>query len=90
MWFADVLAARYVDLLLDGAETQWWIFDEFCFMLDRDTAKIVAFNVQKLARKLGRAVLAATTHTDLFRDLKPSVHIHKRFGKELQVKYYPN
>jgi GNAT superfamily N-acetyltransferase len=69
---------------------QWWIFDEFCSLLDRDTAKIVAFNVQKLARKLGRAVLAATTHTDLFRDLKPSVHIHKRFGKELQVKYYSN
>jgi GNAT superfamily N-acetyltransferase len=69
---------------------QWWVFDEFCSLLDRDTAKIVAFNVQKLARKLDKAVIAATTHTDLFQDLKPSVHIHKRFGKELQIKYYPN
>ena len=58
--------------------------------LDRDTAKIVAFNVQKLARKLGKAVVAATTHTDLFEDLRPSVHIHKRFGKEIQVKYLPD
>jgi len=58
--------------------------------LINDTAKIVAFNVQKLARKLGRAVIAATTHTDLFDDLNPSVHIHKRFGKEVTVKYYPN
>jgi len=50
----------------------------------------VAFNVQKLARKLGKAVVAATTHTDIFEDLAPSVHIHKRFGKEITVKYGPN
>ena len=64
--------------------------DEFCATLDRETAKIVAYNVQKLARKLGKAVIAATTHTDLFEDLAPSVHIHKRFGREIDVKYYPN
>ena len=69
---------------------QYWIFDEFCSLLDRDTAKIVAYNVQKLARKAGKAVLVATTHTDLFEDLAPSVHIHKRFGKEATVNYYPN
>jgi len=46
--------------------------------------------VQKQARTDGRAVLAATTHTDLFEDLHPAVHIHKRFGKEIEVKYYPN
>jgi ABC-type ATPase with predicted acetyltransferase domain len=79
---------RLVKLIESGA--QWWIMDEFCSTLDRDTAKIVAFNVQKLARKLGKAVVAATTHTDLFQDLKPSVHIHKRFGREIRVKYYPN
>jgi len=69
---------------------QWWVMDEFCATLDRDTAKIVAFNVQKLARQTGRAVLAATTHTDLFDDLAPSVHIHKRYGKEICVVYYTN
>jgi len=69
---------------------QYWVADEFCATLDRDTAKIVAFNVQKLARQLGKAVLVATTHTDLFRDLKPSVYIHKRFGKEIRVRYFPN
>jgi len=69
---------------------QYWVMDEFCSTLDRDTAKIVSFNVQKLARKEGKAVLVATTHTDLFEDLKPSVHIHKRFGKEIEVKYFPN
>jgi ABC-type ATPase with predicted acetyltransferase domain len=64
--------------------------DEFCATLDRETAKIVAYNVQKLARKLRKAVVAATTHTDLFDDLSPSVHIHKRFGKEVTVNYHPN
>jgi len=79
---------RLAKLIESGA--QWWIMDEFCATLDRETAKIVAFNVQRLARKLGKAVIAATTHTDLFDDLAPSVHIHKRFGKEISVKYYPN
>jgi ABC-type lipoprotein export system ATPase subunit len=69
---------------------QWWVADEFCATLDRDTAKIVAFNVQKLARTLGKAVVVATTHTDLFEDLRPSVHIHKRFGKEISVGYFSN
>jgi ABC-type ATPase with predicted acetyltransferase domain len=78
---------RYRIAKLVESGKQWWIMDEFCSTLDRDTAKIVAFNVQKLARKLGKAVVAATTHTDLFEDLRPSVHIHKRFGKEIQVKY---
>jgi len=81
---------RYKIAKLIESDKQWWIMDEFCSTLDRDTAKIVAFNVQKLARKLGKAVIVATTHTDLFEDLKPSVHIHKRFGKEIEVKYYPN
>ncbi|MEM2352372.1 MAG: GNAT family N-acetyltransferase [Thermoproteota archaeon] len=81
---------RYKIAKLIESKAQFWIMDEFCSTLDRDTAKIVAFNVQKIARKLGRAVIAATTHTDLFDDLAPSVHIHKRFGREVTVKYYPN
>jgi len=79
---------RLAKLIESGA--QWWIMDEFCATLDRETAKIVAFNVQKLARKLGKAVIAATTHTDLLEDLAPSVHIHKRFGKEVTVSYKAN
>jgi len=81
---------RYKIAKMIESGAQFWILDEFAATLDRDTAKIVAFNLQKLARQQGKAVLAATTHTDLFEDLNPSVHIHKRFGKELTVKYYPN
>jgi len=81
---------RYKIAKLIESKAQFWIMDEFCATLDRDTAKIVAFNVQKHARRTGKAVLAATTHTDLFEDLAPSVHIHKGWGKRLQVKYHPN
>jgi len=81
---------RYKIAKLIESKAQFWIMDEFCATLDRDTAKIVAFNVQKQARRTGKAVLAATTHTDLFEDLAPSVYIHKGWGKRLEIKYYPN
>jgi ABC-type lipoprotein export system ATPase subunit/GNAT superfamily N-acetyltransferase len=81
---------RYKIAKMIESQAQFWIMDEFAATLDRDTAKIVAYNLQKLARQQGKAVLAATTHTDLFEDLHPSVHIHKRFGKEITVNYYPN
>jgi len=81
---------RYKIAKMMESKTQFWIMDEAMATLDRDTAKIVAFNLQKLARQQGKAVLAATTHTDLFEDLNPSVHIHKRFGKEITVNYYSN
>ena len=81
---------RYKIAKMMESKAQFWIMDEFAATLDRDTAKIVAFNLQKLARQQGKAVLAATTHTDLSEDLNPSVHIHKRFGKEICVVYYAN
>ena len=81
---------RYKLAKMIQTNKKYWFADEFCSTLDRDTAKIVAFNIQKIAREEKRAVFAATTHTDLFDDLKPSIHIHKRFGKEIQVHYYPN
>jgi len=81
---------RYKIAKMMESKTQFWIMDEAMATLDRDTAKIVAYNLQKLARQQGKAVLAATTHTDLFEDLNPSVHIHKRFGKEICIVYYTN
>ncbi|MEM1566723.1 MAG: ATP-binding cassette domain-containing protein [Candidatus Bathyarchaeia archaeon] len=81
---------RYKIAKMIESGAQVWILDEFASTLDRDTAKIVAYNLQKLARKTCKTVLAATTHMDLFEDLNPSVHIHKRYGKEITVQYYPN
>lgn len=80
---------RYRTAKLIETGAQFWILDEFAATLDRDTAKIAAYNIQKLARQHNKAVIAATTHTDLFTDLQPSVHIHKHFGRELEINYYP-
>jgi ABC-type ATPase with predicted acetyltransferase domain len=68
----------------------WLIVDEFAATLDRDTAKIVAYNLQKLARQQGKAVIVATTHDDLTDDLAPSVLVRKRFGEEIDIQYMPN
>src|SRR3989304_5343264 len=81
---------RYRIAKLMESGKQWWLMDEFAATLDRDTAKIVAFNLQKLARQQGKAVIAATTHGDLLEDLNPSVHVHKRFGEGTTINYYEN
>lgn len=80
---------RYQTAHLIASGKPFWLIDEFTSTLDRDTAKILAFNLQKAARKHGKAIIAATTHRDIFRDLAPNVHIHKRYGKEVTVHYYP-
>jgi hypothetical protein len=47
--------------------------DEFCAVLDRTLAKVLAFNVRKLATRTGVGVLLATTHDDLTDDLNPDL-----------------
>ena len=81
---------RYRIAKLIESGKQWWLMDEFAACLDRDTAKIIAYNLQKIARQQGKAVIAATTHSDLQEDLTPSVLVWKRFGEEIQINYYPN
>jgi ABC-type ATPase with predicted acetyltransferase domain len=48
-----------------------WVADEFMAVLDRTAAKIIAYSVQKTARKAGATVIVATTHTDMVPDLNP-------------------
>ena len=63
------------------------IADEFGAVLDRQTAKVIAYNLQKLARRLGKTVIIATTHGDLEADLNPSVRVMKQFGSRVEVDY---
>lgn len=69
---------------------RFWLADEFCSTLDRVTAKVVAFNIQKLARRGGATLVVATTHIDLEEDLNPSVLIRKGWGEDIDVCYRPN
>jgi len=76
---------KIAKMLSVGAKTL--VFDEFCSLLDRETAKVVAYCVQKMARAIGATLIVATSHKDLFEDLQPDIYIVKGFGREIQVKY---
>ena len=62
-----------------------WVADEFGAVLDRVTAKVVAYNAQKLARSLGKTLIVATTHTDLLNELGPNVVVRKRFNERVEL-----
>lgn len=72
--------AKFID-----SEKDIWILDEFCATLDRTTAKIVAHNFQKIARRLGKMIVCATTHTDLLYALKPSLYIEKGYEDDVKI-----
>ena len=73
--------------MLSKNESKTWIFDEFGAVLDRVTAKVVSYTVQKIARKTGRTLIVATTHEDLVQDLKPDIWVQKKFGDEIFVSH---
>lgn len=60
-----------------------WVADEFGAVLDRTTAKVVSFNLQKFARKVNATVIVATTHTDITPELSPNVYVEKRYQERL-------
>jgi len=70
--------------LLDQ-EADVWVADEFGAVLDRVTAKIVAFSLQKHARKLGKTLIVATTHDDLAVELGADTRVHKRFREKVEI-----
>ncbi|MBP2498266.1 ABC-type ATPase with predicted acetyltransferase domain [Methylobacterium sp. PvP062] len=74
---------KLAKVLESGADV--WIADEFGAVLDRVTAKVVAFNIQKVARRQGRTLMVATTHTDLTAELAPSLTLTKRFRERVDI-----
>lgn len=74
---------RLAKLVEEGADV--WVADEFGAVLDRVTAKIVAWNLAKVARAHGKTLIVATTHTDLRDELAPSVTITKRFHDRIKI-----
>lgn len=70
---------------LMNQEADVWVADEFGAVLDRVTAKVVAFSMQKYARKMQKMLLTATTHTDLEAELAPNLKIEKYFREKVEV-----
>lgn len=72
------------------SEANVWVADEFMAVLDRTAAKVIAYSVQKTARKVGATVVVATTHTDMVSDLYPSLYITKAYRERLRVETFEN
>jgi ABC-type lipoprotein export system ATPase subunit/GNAT superfamily N-acetyltransferase len=81
---------RYKIARMIDSGKRYWLADEFCSTLDRTTARVVAYNIQKLARRSGATLVVATTHVDLEEDLSPSILIRKGWGEEISVDYRPH
>ncbi len=79
---------RYRLAKLISKSPKFIFIDEFCANLDRTTAKVISFNLQKVARKNKIALFVATTHRDLESDLNSSVLIDKKYMNEVSTKYY--
>ncbi|MCK1543406.1 ABC transporter [Bradyrhizobium sp. 179] len=73
--------------MLMNQDAEVWVADEFGAVLDRVTAKCVAFNMQKVARRLNKTLIVATTHTDLKEELGPSLTITKRFRQRVDIEH---
>lgn len=79
---------RYRFRLAKAIETNAdvWVADEFLAVLDRTSAKVIAFSLQKTARRTGKTVIVATTHTDMVPDLSPNLYIQKRYREKIEIK----
>ena len=71
--------------LVDRKDKAVWLVDEFCASLDRVMARVVAYLFQKVARKLGKTVVVATTHDDLFEDFQPDILVRKGFEGDVEI-----
>lgn len=81
---------RYRFRLAKAMETgaQVWVADEFLAVLDRTAAKVIAFSLQKAARRAGVTLLVATTHTDMVEDLYPDLIVEKRFREKVRIEAF--
>ena len=74
---------RLAKIIESGAAV--WTADEFLAVLDRETAKVIAFAMQNLARKQGVTFIVATTHRDMVPDLAPSISINKKYREKVSI-----
>jgi len=76
---------RIAKLISKGAQTI--VIDNFGDALDRDTAKVLSYNLQKWVRRKKITLIVATPHHDLIEDLNPNIIVCKGFGPEVKIEY---
>ena len=64
---------RFSLALAVALRPQWIIADEFTAVLDRTTAKVIAYNVRRIADRYGVGFLLATAQSDITADLSPDL-----------------
>ena len=64
---------RFRLALAISTDEPWLSADEFAAYLDRTAAKVLAFNLRRLATRMGVGLLLATAHDDLTADLRPDL-----------------
>ena len=69
------------------SKAQVWVADEFLAVLDRESAKTIAYRLQSVARIAGATLIVATTHTDMVDDLAPDITIEKMFRAKINIEY---
>lgn len=71
----------------EPGESAWLLADEFTATLDRTLAKVLSFNLSRLARKHQVGCLLATTHEDIAADLQSDVHVRPGLDGRIEVAY---
>lgn len=68
-----------------ASDADVWVADEFGAILDRVTARGVAFNMAKVSRASKKTFIVATTHSDMVEELAPDLKITKKFREKVEL-----
>jgi len=70
-----------------GSGAKFIFADEFCSELDRITAAVISYNIQKYAKRTGVIFILASSHEDMLVDLMPDVLVVKELSGPTRVIY---
>lgn len=70
-----------------GSGTKFIFADEFCSELDRITAAVISYNIQRYSKRNGVTFILASSHEDILLDLAPDVLVVQELSGPTQVIY---
>ncbi len=70
-----------------AAKKKFVFADEFCSELDRITAAVISYNINKFAKRTGTIFILASSHDDILLDLSPDVLIAAEMSGRTEVIY---
>jgi hypothetical protein len=70
-----------------ASEKKFIFADEFCSELDRITAAVISYNIQRHAKRTGMIFILASSHEDILLDLAPDVLVAQELSGPTQVIY---